>query len=71
MTLTAVAWLVGSAGVLFLCWEAWRRFRAGAAHIRHCIDTFEPRPAAGPLAPAAGPDSNPHTTPAVTQGDTP
>lgn len=71
MTLTAVAWLVGGAGVLFLCWEARRGFRAGGARIRRCIETFEPRPAAGPLAPSAGPDSSPHTTPAAPLGDTP
>ncbi|WP_304119283.1 hypothetical protein [Mycolicibacterium bacteremicum] len=44
MTLTTVAWLVGTAGILFAVWEVVRRIRAGAAHIRHCIDTFEPSP---------------------------
>ncbi|MEX7469039.1 hypothetical protein AB4Z39_04930 [Mycobacterium adipatum] len=71
MTVTTVAWLVGGAGVLFLCWEARRRLRAGAAHIRHCIDTFEPRPAAGPPAPAAGPESTPRSRPAASHGGTP
>lgn len=70
MTLTTVAWLVGGAGVLFLCWEARRRLRAGAAHIRHCIDTFEPRPPTGPQTPTAGPDANPCTTPATPHGRT-
>lgn len=65
MILTAVAWLVGGAGVLFLCWEAQRRFRASSAHTHHCIDTFEPRPTTGPPTPEAGPD---RTTLA---GDTP
>lgn len=42
MILTTVAWVVGTVGVLFGAWEVTRRLRAGAAHIRHCIDTFEP-----------------------------
>ena len=71
MTLTAVGWLVAAAGVLFLCWEARRRVRAASAHIRHCTDTFEPRPAAGTQAPTAGPDANPCTTPAAPHGRTP
>lgn len=58
MTLTTVAWLVGGAGVLFLCWDAQRRLRAGSAHIRHCIDTFEPRPQTDAQAPTVGPGDN-------------
>ncbi|CAN3132513.1 hypothetical protein ACNUDN_32120 (plasmid) [Mycobacterium sp. smrl_JER01] len=42
MILTTVAWVVGTGGVLFGAWEVSRRLRAGAAHIRRCIDTFEP-----------------------------
>jgi len=47
MTLTTVAWLVGTAGIVFAVWEVVRRIRSAAAHIRHCIDTFVPaaRPA--------------------------
>lgn len=71
MTLTTVAWLVGGAGVLFLCWEARRRLRAGAAHIRHCIDTFEPRRQTGPQAPTVGPYSTPRTTPTAFRSGTP
>ncbi|MGW0162140.1 hypothetical protein ACWDUN_22785 [Mycobacterium sp. NPDC003323] len=44
MTLEAVAWLVVAAGIPFAAWDVVRRLRAGAAHIRHCIDTFEPSP---------------------------
>lgn len=60
MTLTAVAWLVGTAGVLFAVREVVRRVRAGAAHIRHCIDTFEPSPPAGQPAnrPAVAPQGD-------------
>lgn len=47
MILTTVAWIVGAAGILFAIWEVTRRIRAGAAHIRRCIDTFEPSPPAG------------------------
>lgn len=42
MMLTTVAWVVGIGGVLFGVWEVTRRLRAGAAHIRRCIETFEP-----------------------------
>jgi predicted component of type VI protein secretion system len=64
VTLTALAWLVGGAGVLFLCWEARRRAQAASAHIRHCIDSFEPRSPTGAQAPETRPDST------VAQGDT-
>ena len=45
------AWVVGTVGVLFGAWEVTRRLRAGAAHIRHCIDTFEPGPYEKPHLP--------------------
>ena len=51
MMLTTVAWVVGAVGVLFGAWEVTRRLRAGAAHIRHCIDTFEPGPYEKPHLP--------------------
>lgn len=58
MTLDTVAWLVGTAGILFAVWEVVRRIRAASAHIRHCIDTFEPAPPAD--QPANRPAVAPH-----------
>jgi len=39
---TAVSWVIGVGAVVFVVWEIVRRFRAAAAHLHHCIETFEP-----------------------------
>lgn len=60
MTLTTVAWLVGTACIVFAVREVVRRIRSAAAHIRHCIDTFEPSPPTGQPAnrPAVAPQGD-------------
>lgn len=62
MTLETVPWLVVAAGILFAAWDVVRRLRAGAAHIRHCIDTFEPSPP---------PDQSANRPTEAAQGDAP
>lgn len=62
MILTTVAWVVGTVGVLFGAWEVTRRLRAGAAHIRRCIDTFEPSSHETPHLPGALSPAAEHST---------
>lgn len=55
--MTAVGWVIGVGAVVFVVWEIVRRFRAAAAHLQHCIETFEP------TSPAGGQTRTPLTSP--------